>query len=83
MDEHYDTGRILAQRVVCVLPDDTAEELAARVLQEVLDLIYSLSVYLQCWSASPLSFIDFLCVSLCYYDRMLSEYVCRNLYAFI
>ncbi|WOG99075.1 hypothetical protein DCAR_0518423 [Daucus carota subsp. sativus] len=34
VDEHYDTGRILAQRVVPVLPTDTAEELAARVLQE-------------------------------------------------
>lgn len=36
VDEHYDTGRILAQRVVPVLPTDTADELAARVLQEVL-----------------------------------------------
>lgn len=34
VDEHYDTGRILAQRVVPVLPTDTADELAARVLQE-------------------------------------------------
>ncbi|CAK7343808.1 unnamed protein product [Dovyalis caffra] len=34
VDEHYDTGRILAQRVVPVLANDTAEELAARVLQE-------------------------------------------------
>ncbi|GMN47201.1 hypothetical protein TIFTF001_016378 [Ficus carica] len=34
VDEHYDTGRILAQRVVPVLPQDTAEELAARVLRE-------------------------------------------------
>ncbi|EEF33342.1 phosphoribosylamine-glycine ligase, putative [Ricinus communis] len=34
VDEHYDTGRILAQRVVPVLADDTAEELAARVLRE-------------------------------------------------
>ncbi|KAL2483934.1 Phosphoribosylglycinamide formyltransferase [Forsythia ovata] len=34
VDEHYDTGRILAQRVVPVLADDTAEELAARVLHE-------------------------------------------------
>ncbi|KAL1805873.1 hypothetical protein ACET3Z_028941 [Daucus carota] len=34
VDEHYDTGRILAQRVVPVLATDTAEELAARVLQE-------------------------------------------------
>ncbi|KAL8103290.1 phosphoribosylglycinamide formyltransferase, chloroplastic [Apium graveolens] len=34
VDEHYDTGRILAQRVVPVLPTDTADELAAKVLQE-------------------------------------------------
>ncbi|CAK9156858.1 unnamed protein product [Ilex paraguariensis] len=34
VDEHYDTGRILAQRVVPVLASDTAEELAARVLCE-------------------------------------------------
>ncbi|KAM1040731.1 hypothetical protein ACFX13_030721 [Malus domestica] len=34
VDEHYDTGRILAQRVVLVLAKDTAEELAARVLRE-------------------------------------------------
>lgn len=34
VDEHYDTGRILAQRVVPVLPTDTPNELAARVLQE-------------------------------------------------
>ncbi|XWS18133.1 hypothetical protein CRYUN_Cryun32bG0015800 [Craigia yunnanensis] len=33
VDEHYDTGRILAQRVVPVLANDNAEELAARVLQ--------------------------------------------------
>ncbi|KAF9620581.1 hypothetical protein IFM89_013607 [Coptis chinensis] len=34
VDEHYDTGRILAQSVVPVLAHDTAEELAARVLHE-------------------------------------------------
>lgn len=34
VDEHYDTGRILAQRVVSVHANDTAEELAARVLNE-------------------------------------------------
>ncbi|MCL7028843.1 hypothetical protein MKW94_029414 [Papaver nudicaule] len=34
VDEHFDTGRILAQRVVPVLASDTAEELAARVLRE-------------------------------------------------
>jgi len=36
VDEHYDTGRILAQRVVPVLANDTPEELAARVLREVM-----------------------------------------------
>lgn len=42
VDEHYDTGRILAQRVVPVLANDTAEELAARVLREVMavDIIH-------------------------------------------
>ncbi|KAF7145064.1 hypothetical protein RHSIM_Rhsim04G0089100 [Rhododendron simsii] len=39
VDEHYDTGRILAQRVVPVLTNDTADELAARVLQQVFELI--------------------------------------------
>ncbi|KAF6159175.1 hypothetical protein GIB67_032792 [Kingdonia uniflora] len=34
VDEHYDTGRILAQRAVPVLANDTAEELATRVLHE-------------------------------------------------
>ncbi|KAJ4713168.1 phosphoribosylglycinamide formyltransferase, chloroplastic-like [Melia azedarach] len=34
VDEHYDTGRILAQKTVPVLWNDTAEVLAARVLQE-------------------------------------------------
>ena len=35
MDEHYDTGRILAQQVVPVLTDDTPERLAGRVLAKV------------------------------------------------
>lgn len=34
VDENYDTGRILAQRIVPVLANDTAEELAARVLRQ-------------------------------------------------
>lgn len=34
VDEEYDRGRILAQRIVPVLVNDTAEELAARVLRE-------------------------------------------------
>ena len=35
IDEAYDTGPILAQRVVRVLPTDTPEQVAARVLAEV------------------------------------------------
>ncbi|EXB41547.1 Phosphoribosylglycinamide formyltransferase [Morus notabilis] len=34
VDEHYGIGRILAQSVVPVLPDDTAEVLAVKVLRE-------------------------------------------------
>ncbi|KAM7265876.1 hypothetical protein ACFE04_003559 [Oxalis oulophora] len=34
VDENYDEGRILAQRVVPVLASDSAEDLAARVLHE-------------------------------------------------
>lgn len=34
VDENFDTGKILAQRVVPVLPKDTVEQLAARVLLE-------------------------------------------------
>lgn len=41
VDEEYDTGRILAQRVVPVLAKDTAEELAARVLHEVSKFMLS------------------------------------------
>lgn len=40
VDENYDTGRILAQQVVPVFATDTAEVLAARVLQEVLRFIF-------------------------------------------
>ena len=35
VDEKYDNGKILAQRVVPVLPEDTVDDLAARVLKEV------------------------------------------------
>jgi len=35
VDEEYDRGPILAQRVVPVFPDDTPTRLAARVLKEV------------------------------------------------
>lgn len=45
VDEQYDTGRILAQRVVPVLAKDTAEELAARVLHEVFQ-IHTQQLYL-------------------------------------
>lgn len=34
VDEEYDTGPILAQAVVPVLPTDTPQQLAARVLKE-------------------------------------------------
>ncbi|WMV53050.1 hypothetical protein MTR67_046435 [Solanum verrucosum] len=44
VDEHYDTGRILAQGVVPVLANDTAETLAARVLQEVI-ISFNISCY--------------------------------------
>lgn len=46
VDEEYDTGRILAQRVVPVLADDTAEKLAARVLVEVSKYIIHNSYFL-------------------------------------
>jgi phosphoribosylglycinamide formyltransferase len=35
VDEKYDSGPILAQRVVPVRADDTPSDLAARVLKEV------------------------------------------------
>ena len=35
VDEHYDTGPILSQSIVPVLPEDTPSQLAARVLQTV------------------------------------------------
>lgn len=54
MDEHYDTGRILAQRVVPVLANDTAEELAARVLREVMQFISSISS-LKWWQFNSLN----------------------------
>lgn len=34
VDEHYDKGRILAQKQVPVYPDDTIETLSARVLEQ-------------------------------------------------
>lgn len=35
VDEEYDTGRILAQSAVHVIANDTPEDLAKRVLDEV------------------------------------------------
>ncbi|KAL0442999.1 UNVERIFIED_CONTAM: Phosphoribosylglycinamide formyltransferase, chloroplastic [Sesamum latifolium] len=46
VDEQYDTGRILAQRVVPVLAKDTSEELAARVLHEEHKLYVEVSAAL-------------------------------------
>jgi phosphoribosylglycinamide formyltransferase len=42
VDEQYDTGCILAQSVVPVLAKDTAEDLAARVLREVMIFYFPL-----------------------------------------
>lgn len=42
VDEKYDNGRFLAQRIVPVLANDTAEELAAMVLSQVMNLIHYL-----------------------------------------
>lgn len=39
MDECYDTGKILAQKVVHVFADDSAQKLAARVLHEVIHIV--------------------------------------------
>lgn len=41
VDEKYDSGPILAQRVVPVRADDTPSDLAARVLKEVCFLLIS------------------------------------------
>lgn len=38
VDEEYDTGPIVAQRMVPCYPDDTPETLAARVLRQEHDL---------------------------------------------
>jgi phosphoribosylglycinamide formyltransferase len=43
VDEKYDSGPILAQRVVPVRADDTPSDLAARVLKEVCDFFSFLS----------------------------------------
>lgn len=47
VDEHYDTGPIVLQEPVQVLPDDTPETLAARVLQ-VEHKVYPLAVKAFC-----------------------------------
>ena len=39
VDEEYDHGRILLQRTVPVLPDDTPESLAARVFAAECDAL--------------------------------------------
>nr|KAJ0185501.1 hypothetical protein LSAT_V11C900498170 [Lactuca sativa] len=39
VDENYDTGRIMAQRIVYVVVHDTAEELVARVIRQVAAII--------------------------------------------
>ena len=44
VDEKYDTGPILAQRVVPVRVDDSPAELAARVLKEVRADLFILDV---------------------------------------
>ncbi|GJN27602.1 hypothetical protein PR202_gb15638 [Eleusine coracana subsp. coracana] len=48
VDEHYDTGKTLAQRVVPVLANDTPESLAARVLHEEHQVKYMLKQLLLC-----------------------------------
>jgi folate-dependent phosphoribosylglycinamide formyltransferase PurN len=45
VDEEYDHGKILAQRVVPVLADDTVDNLAARVLKEVYVLLVCRNSY--------------------------------------
>lgn len=39
VDAEYDTGPILAQRVVHVYPTDSPKQLAARVLEQVRDTL--------------------------------------------
>jgi len=53
--EAYDTGPVLAQRAVPVLPDDTPAALAARVLVQVNSQIYAESTAGsgQGWSTVP------------------------------
>jgi len=55
VDEHYDTWRILAQRVVPVLANDTEEELAARVLREVLAVYNINQLPNKLWHFKPLN----------------------------
>jgi folate-dependent phosphoribosylglycinamide formyltransferase PurN len=47
VDEKYDTGPILAQRVVPVRVDDTPAELASRVLKEVCAEFFQCVYFLQ------------------------------------
>ena len=55
MDEEYDRGRILAQRIVPVLPNDTAEELAARVLHQVMKF------YVRFYTPNMQFYVSFRC----------------------
>ncbi|WCJ36693.1 Phosphoribosylglycinamide formyltransferase chloroplastic [Euphorbia peplus] len=61
VDEHYDTGHILAQRVVPVLANDTPEELAARVLREehrlYVDVVMALCEERIIWREDGVPFI--------------------------
>jgi phosphoribosylglycinamide formyltransferase len=58
VDEKYDSGPILAQRVVPVRADDTPSDLAARVLKEVCVFFSFLSFnWIQCKFLSKLKFV--------------------------
>ena len=48
VDEKYDSGPILAQRVVPVRADDTPSDLAARVLKEVCFPLIYLIQFIKC-----------------------------------
>lgn len=57
VDENYDTGLILAQRVVPVKWNDTPEDLSARVNKEVMETKYHYPLY---------------CIEICSWSLMLS-----------
>ena len=64
VDEEYDTGPILAQAIVPVLPYDTPQLLASRVLEQVKVHLVSHCVFLHSWvpvvSICP-SYVSVLC----------------------